>query len=150
MSAVHSLRRVVTGLDADGKSTVIIDGAIAPISEMGGMVWRTDTVPADNSGSDDLAGGPFDREMMEGGGSTFMVIAFEPGIAEYWHATQTIDYIVVLEGEIVLQLEAGEARLKTGDFVVDRGVIHNWRNDGAVRAVIACITLPAHPLKGAE
>lgn len=147
MSATHSLRRVVTGLDADGKSTVIIDGPIAPMSDMGGMVWKTGSVPADNSGSDDPAGGAFSLEMMEGGGSTFMVIEFAPGIAEYWHITQTIDYIVVLEGEIVLQLEAGEAHLKTGDFVVDRGVIHNWRNDGTVRAVLACITLPAHPLK---
>lgn len=150
MSAAHAYRRVVTGLDADGRSCVVIDGPVAPMSAMGGMVWRTEAVPADNSGSRDIAGEPFSFEMMEGGGSTFMVVEYPPGMGEFWHATSTIDYIVVLEGEVVLELEAGEVRLSAGNFLIDRGVVHSWRNDGPGRAVSAVITLPAHPLKGAS
>lgn len=149
MSAVHTLRRVVTGLDADGKSCVIIDGPPVPISSSGGMIWRTDAVPADNSGTADIGDEPFSFAMMEGGGSTFMVVEYPAGMGEFWHATQTIDYVVLLEGEVVFQLETEEVVLKAGDFLVDRGVIHSWRNDSPNRAVAAVITLPAHPLEGA-
>lgn len=150
MSKAHAFRRVVTGLDAGGKSAIILDGPPAPMSATGGMVWRTDNVPADNSGSDDVASGPFSFDMMEGGGSTFMVVEYPVGMGEFWHSTRTIDYIVVLEGEVVLMLETGEVRLRKHDFLVDRGVVHSWRNDGPEPAVSAVITLPAHPLKGAE
>lgn len=139
-------RRVVTGLNAEGKSAAIIDGPLVPMSTAGAMVWRTDAMPADNSGSADIAESPFSFALMEGGGSNFMVVEYAVGMEEFWHSTQTIDYIVMLEGEVVLQLEAGEVRLTAGDFLVDRGVIHSWRNDGPGRAVSAVITLPALPL----
>lgn len=139
-------RRVVTGLNAEGKSAVIVDGPLVPLSATGGMVWRTDAVPADNAGSADITAEPFSFALMEGGGSTFMVVEYPVGMGEFWHATRTTDYIVILEGEVVLQLEAEEVRLKAGDVLVDRGVIHSWRNDGPGRAVSAVVTLPAHPL----
>ena len=150
MSAAHKFRRIVTGLDSDGKSTLLIDAPVAAMSATGGMIWRTDAVPADNSGTEDIASSPFTFDMMEGGGSTFMVVEYPVGMGEFWHSTQTIDYIVVLEGEVVLMLETGEVRLRKHDFLVDRGVVHSWRNDGPEPAVSVVITLPAHPLKGAE
>lgn len=146
MSAALASRRVVTGLDADGQSCVIIDGPVVPISTSGGMVWRTDAVPADNSGTGDIDEAPFDFAMMHSGGSGFMVIDYPPGMSTFWHATDTIDYIVVLKGEVMLALETGEIVLRPGDFVVDRGVNHAWRNDTAEPATIAVINLPAKPV----
>jgi quercetin dioxygenase-like cupin family protein len=140
------LRRVVTGLNADGKSCVIIDGPCLPMKTIGELVWSTAGHPADNSGSDDIATPESPLALMHGGGSVFMVLEYLPGMQSYWHATDTVDYIVVLEGELVLMLEEREVRLASGDFVVDRGVNHAWRNDGPARAVTVGITLPAHPV----
>ena len=47
---------------------------------------------------------------------------------------------------VVLALETGEVTLRPGDLIVDRGVIHGWRNDGAVPAVFASVTIPAKPV----
>lgn len=144
-----SQRRIVTGLDGDGRSTVIIDGPVARSNQATGFAWCTATLPADNSGSEDTAGQPFTFGLLHGGGSNFMVAEYPPGMGSdqsYWHATDTIDYIVVLRGEIVLELEAGEARAKAGDLIVDRGVLHSWRNDGDEVAATAIVTIPAHPV----
>jgi len=85
-------------------------------------------------------------DMLHDGGSNFLLVELPPGIGRFMHATDTIDYLVVLEGQVVLELEAGEAHLGPGDFIVDRGVMHAWRNDGPATAVMASITLPAHPV----
>jgi mannose-6-phosphate isomerase-like protein (cupin superfamily) len=44
------------------------------------------------------------------------------------HRTETVDYAVVLEGEITLLLDEGEVMLKAGDVVIQRGTNHAWRN----------------------
>lgn len=44
------------------------------------------------------------------------------------HRTESIDYGIVLSGEIVLLLDDGEVHLKQGDVVVQRGTIHAWTN----------------------
>jgi quercetin dioxygenase-like cupin family protein len=140
------LRRVVTGIDAEGKSCVIIDGPCLPMKRLGQLVWATASHPADNSGRDDIVAPESPLALMHGGGSVFMVVEYSPGMQSYWHATDTIDYIIVLEGELVLMLEGGEVKLTAGTFVVDRGVNHAWRNDGPARAVTVGITLPARPV----
>jgi mannose-6-phosphate isomerase-like protein (cupin superfamily) len=143
-------RRVVTGLDANGRSCVLIDGEVPYPGDYGvGMVWRTPGLPADNSGHADAADRPFDFEVMHSGGSTFLVLEYPPGMgcdAPYWHATDTIDYLVVLSGEVVLTLEEGEVTCGAGTFIIDRGVVHAWRNEGQVPARMACVNLPAHPV----
>ena len=147
MSA-HSFRRVVTGLDAEGKSCIVIDGPVAGLGPMTGLAWFTQGVPADNSGSADSAGQPFSMDMLQGGGTTFLVAehAANAGREPYWHAIDAIAYVVVLKGEMVLALETGEVRVKPGDCIVNRGVVHDWRNDEPEAAVIAVVTIPAHPV----
>ncbi|MBW8785305.1 MAG: cupin domain-containing protein, partial [Novosphingobium sp.] len=121
-------RRVVTGLDAQGRSCVLVDGPVLPARADGSrgveIAWRTDTVPADNSAQADVAPVPFDFELMHGGGTVFLLNEYPPGMHTFWHATDTIDYIVVLEGAVVLMLETGEVRVKAGELIVDRGVNH--------------------------
>jgi len=138
-------RRVVTGLDESGKSCVIIDGPLVRVSEHGGLAWHTPGTVADNSGTADAAPDYFDFDLMHAG-TTFMHHTYAPGIGEFWHATDTIDYIVMLDGEVVLMLEAGEVTLRKGDFVVDRGISHSWRNDSGAPASAAIVSIPARPV----
>ncbi len=141
---MSDFRRVVTGIGPDGKSCVIIDEAMSRHGGLSDAIWRS-AVPADNSGDADM-GAAHTAEMLHEGGSNFILITFPPGMGPFWHATDTIDYIVVLTGRITMQLEAGEVVLGPGEFIVDRGVNHAWRNDTAELASMACVTLPAHPV----
>jgi len=52
-----------------------------------------------------------------------------PGGASPLHRTVSLDYGVVIEGEMVLELDSGETRLlKRGDLAIQRGTMHAWRN----------------------
>jgi len=138
-------RRVVIGIDTDGKSCIQIDGPVPALSNSSDLIWRTATVPADNSGQRDMASS-YTMEMLHDGGSNFMLVTFPPHMGPYMHATDTLDYLVVLSGQIVLQLEADEVVLHPGDLVVDRGVIHAWRNDTDQPATMVSVTVPAKPV----
>jgi quercetin dioxygenase-like cupin family protein len=140
-------RRVVTGLDANGRSCILFDGEVPQLGPVANLVWRTGAVPADNAGSADAAA-PYRMEFLHDGGSNFILTEFPPGRDElaFMHATDTIDYLVVISGEITLVLEESETRCGPGTLIVDRGVIHGWRNDGAASAVYASVTIPAKPV----
>ncbi len=124
---------------------MVIDGPVRGF-EGGGYAWRTASVPADNSGHDDAAPEAFSYDLFHDGGSNFFVIDLAPGERSSTHATDTIDYIVMMAGEVTLELEAGEVLLHAGDLVTDRGVVHAWRNDGPGPARYAVVTVPADPL----
>lgn len=140
-------RRVVTGLNAAGKSCVVIDGPVPRRRPVANLVWRTGALPADNSGMADEAVS-YEMDMLHDGGVNFILTELPPGLGghAFMHSTDTIDYLVVISGEVVLVLEAGEVTLRAGDVIVDRGVIHGWRNDGAVSAVFTSVTIPALPV----
>jgi len=135
------LRRVVTGLDADGKSCILIDG---PADQ---VIWATAETPVDNSGTADQGGGfsfAFPR-----GGSKFVMLEMPPGDGLFgpgMHATDTIDYIAVLKGEVVLVTETEEVRCGPGDMIVDRGVMHGWRNHGPDTVFMAIAMIDAAPV----
>jgi mannose-6-phosphate isomerase-like protein (cupin superfamily) len=139
-------RRVVTGLDAQGRSAIVIDGPV-PRDEHGAnqLVWRAAAFPADNSGAADSSV-PFSVDLMKDGSAGFSIAQLPPGIPRFMHATDTLDYLVILSGTLVLETETGEVTLRPGDCVVQRGTAHAWRNDGPETAVMASITLPALPV----
>lgn len=63
------------------------------------------------------------------GGIAFRRTDTPPGQTSPMHRTLTVDYGVILSGEIELTLESGEKRLlKTGDTIVQRATMHQWRN----------------------
>ncbi len=140
-------RRVVTGLDAEGRSCVVIDGDVPCASPVANLVWRNAAVPADNSGNTD-AGGAYEMEQLHDGGVNFILTAMPPGQGgeAFMHATDTIDYLAVMKGEITLVVETGEVVLRAGDLIVDRGVVHGWRNDGQDTVVMVSVTVPARPV----
>lgn len=134
-------RRVVTGLDGDNRSCIIIDGP------SDGVAWETAEIPVDNSGSADR-GGTFSFQFATGG-TKFFIAELPPGEGLFgpgMHASNTIDYIAILRGEVVLVLETGETLLKAGDLVVDRGVLHGWRCDGPDPVSMAIVMVDAAPV----
>ena len=146
------LRRVVTGLNADGRSCALFDDAVTPAGDGGsavGLIWRTTEVPGRDTGGADMAAGGFAMEMMKGTGSNFLLFELRPEeglVGPGMHATDTLDYIVVLRGPVELTLEEGRLTLGTGDCVVDRGVLHGWRAPGPESALLAVINLPSQPV----
>lgn len=64
------------------------------------------------------------------GGIVLRVIDFLPGFdPEPSHRTKTVDFGVILEGELELILDSGESTiLKRGNIIVQRGTIHSWKN----------------------
>lgn len=144
MSGPAPFRRVVTGIGEDGKSCVIIDGPIERAEVASSYVWRS-AIPADNSGHEDTAV-PFTMDMVHYEGSNFMLIEFPPGMEPFMHATDTLDYFVMLRGRVSFATETGEVTLEPGDFVANRGTMHAWRNDGPEVAVLAAMTVPSRPV----
>jgi len=140
----HPVRRVATGLDAAGRSCVSHEDAVPVAHPVVGLAWATRGHPADN-----LAPCPPAAEwseLMHAGGTTFLHVRMPPGAGAPMHATDTIDYITMISGEMTIVTETGEAVLRAGDVFVDRGVLHAWRNDGAQDAVYTSVTVAAHPV----
>jgi mannose-6-phosphate isomerase-like protein (cupin superfamily) len=137
-----AVRRVVTGVDASGRSVFLSDGD-AYGGEQWAEVWITD--PA--AGMDAVVDPQLGTTVLEppAGGTAWRVFevptdedmraamaqaagrmeGIEP---DGFHTTHTIDYVMVLEGEISLELDTGEVTLHPGDCVVQRGTRHAWRN----------------------
>jgi quercetin dioxygenase-like cupin family protein len=61
------------------------------------------------------------------------------------HTTRTVDYIVLLKGDVSLVLDKDEVRLKPFDVVVQRGTNHAWRNNGNEPALLAGVLIDALP-----
>ena len=145
--SLPAIRRVVTGLDARGRSCVVIDGPVPRVTPAANLVWRNHAVPADNSGSADTGGG-YEMEQLHDGGVNFILTEMPPGegAEAFMHATDTIDYLAVMSGEIIMVLETEEVVLRAGDLIVDRGIVHGWRNDGSEVATMVSVTVPALPV----
>ena len=62
------------------------------------------------------------------------------------HNTSTVDYIVVLKGEIFAIMETGEKRLRAGDVLVQRGTNHSWSVRGNEPCIVAVVLVSAKPV----
>ena len=80
-------------------------------------------------------------------GTIFRVLEFAPGVAPRNHRTDSIDYLVVLSGEIDMELDDTVVHVKAGDVLVQRGTIHNWVNRGTEPCVMAVILIDAKPVE---
>lgn len=143
----HEVRRVVTGHDSDGKAVVQIDEIASNVGNprpgiSGALIWTTDSLPARVDGTKDM--GAVDIGTTMKNGSVFRVARYDLGVAPRVHRTQSIDYAVVISGEIDMELEAGEeVHLNAGDVLVQRATVHNWINRGSEPCVIAFILITA-------
>jgi uncharacterized cupin superfamily protein len=151
-----NVRRIVTGHNGAGKAVIKTDEQIAAVPRIGAgisgaEIWSTDQMPIDNSAAADAAQRAgfvkHNNYVGDGGGTTFRINEWAPGHARFTHRTETMDYAIVLSGEIDLELDSGEVtHLKPGDIVVQRGTIHTWVNKGSVPAVTAFILIDAKPV----
>jgi quercetin dioxygenase-like cupin family protein len=167
------VRRIVTGLDDKGQSTIVFDSAMPDIFGGDGMedfsaqgklalaeLWAT-AVPSNNSGNEDsLPTGEFKLEPNPGTVLIRMVeIPPEPegltgarddkqtGADSHpgFHQTETTDIVIMLDGELYAMMETGETLLKTGDVLIQRGTNHAWSNRSGKPAKFAGIMISARP-----
>ena len=79
-------------------------------------------------------------------GSRFCVIDFPAGAPGTMHRTETIDYVLVLSGEIEMDMDNSTVKLKAGDILVQRGTNHSWVNRSTQPARVAFVLIDAQPL----
>ena len=108
------------------------------------VIWATDQSPASNDGDDDPSQKPVGTA--QAGGTVFRIIEYGVGVTPRVHRTDSIDYIIILSGEIYMEIEGKETLLKKGDVLVQRGNIHNWINRGPEKCVLAAVLIDANPV----
>jgi quercetin dioxygenase-like cupin family protein len=109
------------------------------------VVWTTEGFPVENTGDED--GGMRQVGTTLNNGTVFRVVEFAPGVAPRVHRTDSIDYAVVMSGEIDMEMDDSVVHLKAGDVLVQRGTIHNWVNRSSEPCVIAFVLIDAKPVQ---
>ena len=170
------VRRIVTGVNDAGRSFILSDtqlptAEVKPGEPVAAGLWITDRAPASNAGnSDPVPDGvimtipPTDR-----GGTIFRIIDIAPEGSrhanpeemerrgakidrERWakragfHQTDTVDYAIVLEGEVYAVLDEGETLMKAGDVLIQRGTHHAWSNRSGSLCRMAFVLVDAAKL----
>jgi mannose-6-phosphate isomerase-like protein (cupin superfamily) len=145
-------RRVVTGHTPDGRSVVLSDGPVPVSRDLpdDGVsfheIWNTAGAPATITAVEDSE--PTERTLAVPPppcGTKIRINEFMPGhlddrgLQSPVHRTASVDYGIVLEGEITLVLDDSEVTLHAGDIVVQRGTDHAWANRGDATARVAFI-----------
>lgn len=141
------VRRIITGHNAQGRSYIIKDDRIT-----GGAF------PSLYKATGDLPLGPApdgepkkvmptDAPQLEPalGGSSFTFVTLPPtprGAKPGWHRTMTLDYNILLGGELVLMVDEGETLLHPGDVVIQRNTLHAWRNDTKLPVYWVAVLVP--------
>ena len=127
------IRRFVTGHDADNVAKVIMQGSATNAKHpnagtVSTLIWSTDRTPADVAIGEDVEdlGARIIGTAPPANGTRFAVIDFPPGNEPRMHRTETIDYVIVLEGEIEMDMDQSTVKLKAGDVMVQRGTNHVW------------------------
>jgi len=142
-----TIRRIVTAHDAAGKSTIGSDEIVAStpgrFDERVGRYdpWWTDGMPPALNGPDPTKGQgtitprPF--------GTIFRILEIPPGNDTTKHKTDTIDYYVILRGELYMTLDVGEVLCQEGDVIVQRSTNHGWDNRSSKPALFAEVLIDA-------
>jgi quercetin dioxygenase-like cupin family protein len=143
-----NIRRVVTGHDDQGRAKVLIDETVGNVMSprpgaLYSVIWSSEGFPVDNDIELDPSGKKIGTTIPNG--SVFRIVSFGPGVTPRNHRTDSIDYAVVMSGEIDMDLDGAIVHLKAGDVLVQRGTIHNWINKGSEPCVIAFVLISAKP-----
>ncbi len=147
------IRRVITGHDANNVAKVLWDDVATNAKEprhgsVSTLVWCSDKMPVDiavgekieDMGARILGTAPPPR------GTRFCVIDFPPGRPGRMHRTETIDYVIVLQGAIEMDMDQSTVKLEAGDILIQRGTNHAWVNRSDRPARVAFVLIDAEPL----
>ena len=156
----------------DGPAPDVLPGVVSPLVTST-LIWRTDRAPASNAGNDDMApaGLRVPTAPRERGGTVFRITEIPPDSAFgdvskltmshhgvhtteegrrrhfMFHTTETVDYAIVLDGEIWAMLDDTETLMRQGDVLVQRGTHHSWSNRSDKVCRMAFILIDAEPLE---
>ena len=154
-------RRIVTGIGEDGLARISsIDAGAGPIDLAGPgstrfyNLWKTTPglrVPLALDGEDPVADFTDMTRIFPGADGTNLTISVWPAnyppeeaLPMWMHATDTVDYIIILSGQITAFLDSGDkVTLGVGDCLIQNGTNHAWRNEGAVDCVMAAVAVGA-------
>jgi quercetin dioxygenase-like cupin family protein len=146
------LRRVVTGHDAASVAKVLTDTLVpaqhGKSDAIVHAVWNTGDVPVDISVGEDIddRGALPHRTPPPSNGTRLTIIDYPPGNRGLMHRTETLDYIIVMAGEIDMEMDDSTVTLKAGDVMIQRGTNHGWFNRGTETARVAFVLVDARPL----
>lgn len=148
VESLPDVRRIVTFEDAGGEAQVLADDAGSNIVELNGSrivrLWETQQMPVPLAVSEDVgatAGNAYRDGFV---GSSFYIAEIPPGsdLSNIpLHQQDSLDYIAVLEGEIVLVLPEEEKRMRRGDLLVQAGNTHSWVNDSETTCRLLVVVL---------
>ena len=156
------VRRLVTGLDEQGRSTIVLED-VARHAAVGHdtpayvatQLWRTESTPADNTGP---VVDPYDTDQQlsvgpSAAGTVFRTLELPPD-ADWrfdaegneirplaYHTTRSIDYAIVLSGSVWAVLDEAEVEMHAGDVMVQRGTAHAWSNRSDSSCVLAFVLI---------
>ena len=151
--ANEPIRRVITGHGGNNVAKVILEGEATNTKRpregvTSTLMWCSDRMPADiavGAGVEDMGARILGTAPPQNG-SRFIVMEFAPGVVSEMHRTETIDYIVMLSGEIEMDMDDSTVTLRSGDIMVQRGTNHAWVNRSNAPARLAIVLLDAKPL----
>ena len=145
------VRRIVTGHNSDGRAVFVNDESL-PVDPIPSgdaafsLIWTTAKVPADNN--DQTDGRTRDAGLTLNQGSVIRIVDMLPGGSSPMHRTNSIDYGIVLSGQVELELDDGVVTTAgPGDIIVQRGTMHLWRNRSATENCrIVFVLIEAKPV----
>ena len=138
-----SVRRVVTAHDSKGLAIVQADSVEQ--GERFTLIWTTEGFPVNNDADED--GGRRDVGITLANGTVFRIGEIQPGGRSPLHRTDSVDYGILLSGQLDMELDGGETvHLRAGDVVVQRGTNHAWVNNSDHPARMAWILVSAEPV----
>ena len=149
---VPLVRRVVTGHDPQKRAKAVRDDVPQNISTRPNAasttIWCSEAVPVrieTGENGEDMGA----RRINSGtppNGTRFMIMDLFPGCHGAMHRTDTLDYVVVIEGEIEMLLDESSVTLRAGDVLVQQGTVHAWTNRTDKHARLAIMLVDAQPL----
>jgi len=143
------IRRIVTTHNASGKAIVGSDDYLEAkpgvmTKEVGNAgIWATTSTPAQTTGDQDPAA---QQTALTPGpnGTIFRILELPPHTEPHMHRTDTLDYVIVMEGEVDMLLDDdAEVHMQAGDVMVQRATMHGWANRGDTLCRIAFVLIDA-------
>ncbi|HVA13725.1 MAG TPA: cupin domain-containing protein [Stellaceae bacterium] len=140
-------RRIVTAHDAAGRSIVGSDTVVASTpgrfdARVGRYdPWWTEGTPPALDGTDPTV--KPGNVTPAPNGTIFRILEIPPGNDTEKHKTETIDYYVILKGELYMTLDVGEVLCREGDVIVQRSTNHGWDNRSGKPAMFAEVLIDA-------